>query len=125
MSMPLKRILESLKNMQAETITNENGTAIKFSDGTMICTLNTTVTDQAINRAYGSLYWGSRNWTYPAAFIEKPVVDCSIFKWGTGVGWGNIIEVTNTYATLVGIDILSRETGTNVNIQATAIGRWK
>ncbi len=36
MSMPLKRILESLKNMQIETITNENGIAIKYPDGTIL-----------------------------------------------------------------------------------------
>ena len=56
MSMPLimNKILKKIKNMQIETITNENGTAIKYSDGWMICLLDTTVTDQAINRQYST-----------------------------------------------------------------------
>lgn len=115
----------SLMKTIVESGSNDNGSYVKFSNGWMICTLQIAVTDQAINRAYGSLYWGSRVWNFPVAFVGKPSVACGMFKWGTGVSWGNIIEVTNTYATLAGIDILSRETGTNVNIQATAIGKWK
>lgn len=37
MSLLIKKILQKIKNMETETITNENGTAIKFADGTMIC----------------------------------------------------------------------------------------
>ena len=51
--MILKKILEKIKSMQTEIITNANGTAVKFADGTMICTLNITVIDQAIDTKYG------------------------------------------------------------------------
>lgn len=37
MSLLIKKILQKIKNMQTEIITNANGTAIKFADGTMIC----------------------------------------------------------------------------------------
>lgn len=127
MSMPLtlKKILQSIKNMQTEIVENEHGTAIKFADGTMICTLNITVTDQAINKSYGSLYWGSRMWSFPVEFIEKPSVSCGMFHWGTSMSWGNVSAITKTYATLSGMDIFSRAEGTSTNISAIAIGRWK
>ena len=32
-----KKILKKIKSMQTEVITNTNGTAIKYSDGSMIC----------------------------------------------------------------------------------------
>ena len=121
----MRRILEKFKSSEIETVTNSNGTAVKLPDGTMICTLDTTVTDQAINRSYGSLYWGSRTWNFPVAFIEKPAVSCGMFKWGTGMSWGNVSGIATTYATLAGIDISSRETGTSTEIHAMAIGRWK
>lgn len=121
----LKTILNKIKNMEIERIKNTNGTAIKYADGTMICTLDTTVTDQVINRSYGDLYWGSRTWNFPVAFIEKPAVSCGMFKWGTGMSWGNVSGITTTYATLVGIDIAIRDTGTSTEIHAIAIGRWK
>ena len=121
----MRRILEKFKSSEIETVTNSNGTAVKLPNGTMICTLDTTVTDQAINRSYGDLYWGSRTWNFPVAFIEKPAVSCGMFKWGTGMSWGNVSGITTTYATLVGIDIAIRDTGTSTEIHAIAIGRWK
>lgn len=39
-----------------ETIENENGTAIKFSDGTMICTVNKIVNNVAIDIAYNQIF---------------------------------------------------------------------
>lgn len=109
-----------------EKITNNNGTAIKFSDGTMICTVDMVVTDQAINSSYVSLYQGVRDWYYPVAFIEKPVVTCGAFLWGTNsASWGSCASVYANRATLRGYDCVSRATGTSCQIQATAIGRWK
>lgn len=125
MSMPLKKILQSIKNMQTEIITNENGTAIKYPDGTMICTLQTTVTDQAIANAYGSLYQSTRTWTFPVPFISRPAVSCSEAQWGTGCSWGAIRGVDKTSATLRIMDAFSRPTGTNTYFSAIAIGRWK
>lgn len=127
MSMPLKlkKILQSIKNMQTETITNENGTAVKFADGTMICTLQTKVTDQAIANAYGSLYQSIRVWTFPVPFVERPAVSCSEAQWGTGCSWGSVRGANATTATLRIMDAFQRQAGTNVSISAIAIGRWK
>lgn len=123
--MLLKDILNNLKSNKTETITNTNGTAIKFSDGTMICILNETVTDQAIDNAYGSIYQAQRVWTFPEMFIETPCVTCGMFKWGTSASWGSVNSITNQNASLIGYDYYQRATGTNVRISAIAIGRWK
>jgi hypothetical protein len=106
---------------------NENGSYIKFPDGTMICWMRITVTDQAINTAYGSsLYQGTRTWTFPATFVEPPTVHCSHFQWYTGASWGTVVgQPTADTVTLRGIDVMSRNTGQNCYISAIAIGKWK
>lgn len=110
-----------------ESGSNANGNYVKFADGTMICYLNTEVTDQALNNAYGAnLYQGSRTWTYPVQFIDDNVsVSCGQFQWGTSASWGTVVNADKTSANLRGIDAFSRASGTATKIQATAIGRWK
>lgn len=110
-----------------ESSSNANGNYVKYADGTMICYLNISVTDQALNNAYGSnLYQGSRTWTYPVAFIDNNVsVSCGQFQWGTSASWGTVVSADKTSAQLRGIDAFSRATGTETKIQAMAIGRWK
>ena len=104
---------------------NTNGYYIKFYDGTMIQYLNIEVTDQAINNTYGSLYQGSRTWTYPVEFNDNNVsVTCGQFQWGTSASWGTVVSADKTSANLRGIDAFSRATGTAVKIQAIAIGKW-
>lgn len=122
---PIKEIFKNIKSSRTETITNENGTAIKFADGRLICTLDTTVTDQAINTAYGNFFIGTRNWTYPIPFVEKPSVCCGMFKWGTSASWAGVSGIGNISTSLAGYDLYKREVGTNVSISAIAIGRWK
>ena len=51
------------------TVTNANGTAIRFPDGTQICLLNISVTDQAIDSSYSS--------GFHAAVPGRPVLDFS------------------------------------------------
>ena len=110
-----------------ESGSNANGNYVKFADGTMICYLNTSVTDQAINNAYGAnLYQGTRTWTYPVAFINDTVsVSCGQFQWGTSASWGTVVSADKTSAQLRGIDAFSRATGTETKIQAIAIGKWR
>ena len=92
----------------------------------MICYMNISVTDQAINNSYGSLYQSTRTWTFPVAFIDNNVsVCCSQFQWGTSASWGTVVGADKNTATLRGIDAFSRATGTEVKIQAIAIGKWK
>lgn len=111
-----------------ETITNSNGTAVKFPDGTMICYLNIRVTDQEINTRYGNipLYFGRRTWTFPQEFINDNVsVTCGTFRWSTGGSWGSTSKPNKTNVTLFGYDLYTRPADEPCDISATAIGRWK
>ena len=113
-------------NSIIESGSNSNGNYIKYADGTMICYMNISVTDQAINNAYGSnLYQSTRIWTFPVAFVDNNVsVCCSQFQWGTSASWGTVVGSDKNTATLRGIDAFSRATGTETKIQAIAIGKW-
>lgn len=113
-------------NSIIESGSNANGNYVKYADGTMICYMNISVTDQALNNAYGSnLYQGSRTWTYPVAFADNNVsVNCGQFQWGTSASWGTVVSADKNSANLRGIDAFSRATGTETKIQAIAIGRW-
>lgn len=102
---------------------NSNGEYVRFADGTQICTLRTSVTDQAIDSAVGAIYTGTRSWTFPSAFIAPPVISF-ISRWGTGAGWGSSGYPSTTGVSLRFLDTASRATGTEVVILATAIGRW-
>lgn len=112
-----------------ESGSNSNGNYVKFYDGTMICWNYEEVTDQAINSQYGttSLYIGNRQITYPVAFVSKPVLTCSIFKWGTSGSWASTSDSTTplTKGMLRGYDFYSRPTGENCQIGWHAIGKWK
>lgn len=110
-----------------ESGSNENGNYVKFSDGTMICYLITTVTDQAIDNQYGSLYQSTRRWYFPARFKDNNIsVVCGLFQWGTSASWGTINEFPSSDSvSLRVIDIIQRSAGTECKIQAIAIGKWK
>lgn len=114
-----------LINSVYEAGSNSNGNYRKYADGTMICWNQISVKDQAINNAYGSLYQGTRTITFPATFLTDPVVACTQFQWGTSASWGTVYSTGTSSATLRGIDVLSRATGTNCVIGWYAIGRWK
>lgn len=61
---PSMRLVEEMMNV--ETMTNENGTAIKFPDGTMICSI---IKDFTTDDTYGAF-----SWNFPQNFINKPAV---------------------------------------------------
>lgn len=104
---------------------NANGHYIKWENGLMICWMDITVTDQALNNAYGSLYIGSRKWYFPVQFQSNPIVICSTFLFGNGASWGSCSAANTIGTTLRGYDYFSRAAGTNCHIAATAIGYWK
>jgi len=105
--------------------TTANGTYIKYASGVQICfTGFLTVTDQAINTAYGTLFQGLRSWTYPSAFAGVPSVNAN-GQWGTSASWSSVTQnVNTTSATLRFIDTTSRATGTSFYYSAVAVGRW-
>lgn len=127
LSTKLDEIDGSINSLNSSYGVNENGSYLRLPDGTQLCWLNISVTDQAISDPYSSiLYTGSRTWTFPMPFISSPVVSCGIFKWGSSASWGSLSGQSSvSTATLRGYDIIPREAGTTCLIQAIAIGRWK
>ena len=82
---------EAISGLNSSYGTNENGAYLRLPDGTQICWLDISVTDQAISAPYsGVLYTGSRTWTFPMPFISSPVVSCGTFKWGSSASWGSL-----------------------------------
>lgn len=69
-----------------KTIVNENGTAIKFPDGTMICTKKISFSQVACTTALGSLFSSEALdlGNFAEAFVETPTVN--INKKGSYVG---------------------------------------
>ena len=102
--------------------TNANGRYRKWNSGIAECWIRTT---QSLSfTAYGSLYVSNWNWDFPITFTDNPTVVCSEYKWGTGASWGLIGGATTTQATLRGMDVAARASGTTY-ISAYAIGYWK
>jgi hypothetical protein len=103
---------------------NANGQYVRFADGTQICWMSTSVTNQAINTPYASLYSGDRDWTFPAPFASKPSAMGSI-KWGSSASWaGGVFVSSNTSVTFYVLDAFSRSAGTSTALNFVAFGRW-
>lgn len=125
-------IENEIKNIAIETVTNENGTAIKFADGTMICTGETSVTDDAGNFSdflpfYRTMTTEFKN--FPMEFVGDiprmtfDVVSCSepcwLFKWNSEEMQTSLIKPSRVVVMKQTNEIFS---GT---ISYIAIGRWK
>ena len=108
-----------------ESGSNDNGSWVKYSDGTMICWRQETVTDQAINNEYGSVFIGTRSFTYPIPFSTIPSLTCTSFRYGTSASWGAVVDTSTTTAVLRGFDFFSRASGEDCLIGYIAIGKWK
>lgn len=115
----------SLFPIGVEIINNSNGKAIKFPDGTMICTLKISQTID-ISQSWNGFYY-SHILTLPFVinFVELYSCTRDVFCGGRNVwimsgGFPNINGTGNFY-------ILCPEsaTGIGVEIHITAIGRWK
>ena len=98
---------------------NSNGEYVRFADGTMICT---GVGDAvAVTTAKGALYGGDAayTWTYPAVFVEAPVVSGSA---GQTLRW---VSYDKSYAANVGYRLLAHASNASlVSPSHIAIGRW-
>lgn len=114
-----------------ETGSGTNGTYIKFFDGTMICTCSVTRT-VTLNGAYGNLYGANfGSITFPATFTSQPYISWSSNNpdgntRGHWVGTYNGITVSTTAVS--GLHIYrhnANEEASPIEVQVTAIGRWK
>lgn len=113
------------KGYIVESGSNANGSYIKFSDGTMICSRITDVITMNIDVAWGSLYEGSVDiGQFPANFTEIPAISASPF------GSGMLVEQAGANATKNSWGLVTAVRPTAVqNVSARfyliAIGKWK
>lgn len=116
----------SIFELKTETITNENGTAVKFGDGTLICYKNLSFQNVYFQfpTANNSLYFcqSLQLGEYAVEFYDKPVVSITYTS-------GDLISnsVRNESKTSFGITqpfATSKQT-INVNCSLMAVGRWK
>lgn len=132
----------NLNSMQviAETITNTNGTAIKFTNGTMICTyrankdlyMQTTSSSRTVQ---GLTIYRSKvfTWTFPEEFVDATGVTVNMLP-----NTGNTLSIytcatrgitrSATSTEMYSLnDFLENSAGYNslVDVSLCAIGRWK
>lgn len=124
---PNKNNLVGAINSVVESGSNANGSWIKFSDGTMICTKK--VTGQAkITSTWGNLYdTGDNpldlgNWAIP--FIDVPIVSISFY--GANGQWVEGFQTSTTKEKVGKISIASATSKTaNAFYNVIGIGKWK
>lgn len=123
-------VYEEFKQDGIESGSNENGSWIKFDDGTMICR-GTKALLIDIDTLWGeTLYIG--NYTdeiiFPHKFIATPdlVYNCNPST-TTGFFCGSFEGITMTTTGFSGVTLIRPNSRTNVNakINFIAIGRWK
>lgn len=108
--------------MIIERIENDNGTAIKFDDGTMICYgfIQQTFTASDLYNFCNRTSKITIN--FPLSFIQKPIVTISSRSFGIfGI---NLSVPTTSYIEFYGY--LPKEYNvTTIMVNYIAIGRWK
>ena len=121
------KIYETGSNIYLETAesgSNENGSWIKYEDGTMICYMKRQYNNINITNTWGNVYESPALslGDLPQTFIEIPMV----FAQSTGTTvWVEGIQPTTT--SLGSSYFMRPVSGTNqtINIMFIAIGRWK
>lgn len=109
--------------------TNSTGSYQMFSDGTLICWVNVTLSNVAITSSWGGIYessWlGLGDW--PKAFVSMPTI--SLIQDYSGSSQAAMLEAVRlTSATYVGQACFWRPnsaTVTTVKYKIVGIGRWK
>lgn len=106
-------------------LSNANGDAVWFYDGTMICWKNFIDATGPCNIAYGSLFsTPNQIWTFPSSFYDYPAVSVHVvgggsYAWGAH-GAGGTTRNNAPWMVYGAISISTRPQGSLI-----AIGRWK
>lgn len=124
----VKAVNEGIASI-VETVTNDNGTAIKFSDGTMICAGEIFLENVNITNQDGIFYYGQLNpVNLPCTFISNPIttmevdsVDPAYALFLRSTGNGSSLAQTPQKI----ITSISSVVATKLKIHYQAIGRWK
>lgn len=107
---------------------NSNGSYTRYADGTQICWQRVSGSI-AVATAAGNVFRSAHlTWTYPAAFVGEPVVNCNMFNnnvSGDADNWsGNAHTATTTAAQVNCFSATTKALATRY-IMASAMGRWK
>ncbi|UBM27198.1 phage tail protein [Pseudomonas sp. p1(2021b)] len=109
-----------------EQISNANGNAAKYANGTLICWANidATITCTATGSIYRDLAPVGGTWTFPVAFIVRPQVMFMGLAQGVWTTTASTNPVpTNTQAGFVAFSTVALS-GASLKVEAIAIGRW-
>lgn len=105
-----------------EYVTNGNGKAVKFEDGTMICWFGSGSAGTS-NQATGTLFVSQQyTYTFPVPFVDFPAVSWSTSNGSSDIAWATH-EGSNSTLTIG--RLVSTKTGVTGYPQYIAIGRWK
>lgn len=127
----------SLFPVGIETVTNSNGTALKFADGTMVCYGQNTVLITT-EKQFGNtgLYYGYCNNVakYPTSFISEPITQIlaettadlpCIQKYPKSKDDTNSINRKTDVGGFYPVTVGAVTTTISLYITYIAIGRWK
>lgn len=112
-----------------KTVTNDNGTAIKYPDGTMICTKSVSLSKVNCSTSWGSLYISGTIYLqdFPETFISPPAYSFNFIS--TFSGWlmpqGGGEVNSNTTTICLQLVSVSKNTSVSGKISVIAIGKWK
>lgn len=117
------------QSLLPETVTNSNGTATKFPDGTMVCRRKIQKSIPC-NSTWGTLYHGedSTEYAFAETFTEIPNVQVSVRTTTSTSCWQiNYNTPVITKSTYKWISIMRPTSSDNVpvEIDILAIGKWK
>ena len=121
----LQTNVENAINGVVESGSNDNGSWIKYEDGTMICYGLMPVT-MALNIPTGSGFYGaaSPNKYYAQTFIETP----RVFIDNNNANWALVLYIEKDKEKIIRINLASftaYDGEATFNIDYMAIGRWK
>ena len=121
----LQTNIENAINSVVESGSNDNGSWIKYSDGTMICYKSTGEIDMNITTPWGSLYEGNISvGNLPAEFIETPKIFVTPFGSGMLIERGGIDASKTSWGNITGVRPNSVE-NVRARFHLMAIGKWK
>lgn len=108
-----------------ETITNENGTAIKYPDGTMICKSVQDLGTLNYKQHENGTYWTGvyHTWTFPVEFASNDIV-VNINVFNTALSFANLQDNPTTTKAKTLITTFS-DGSRATKLHWIAIGRWK
>lgn len=113
------------KGYIVESGSNNNGSYIKFSDGTMICYKVTDVITMDLDVAWGSMYEGSVEiGQFPANFTETPAISASPFNSGMLVEQAGANATKNSWGLVTAVRPTAVQ-NVSARFYLIAIGKWK